>query len=126
MCKFVSAHRRSSMATASTHGESTDILTVVREELEFAWRVVVCASYVCWWRTKHYLWYDPKLSRGALIVGAVSALALLLDVLLYVFGHDAPSWLGRYAIFVLVPTALLLAIHRVGEAAKQKRELSFA
>ncbi len=106
--------------------ESTKILTVVLEELLFAWRVILCAFYICWWRSKHYLWYDPKLNRGAVIVGASSALLLLLDIVLFLFGKEAPTWLGRSAILILIPTALLLTVHRVAEVGKSKKEISFA
>ncbi len=106
--------------------ETTEMLTVVLEELSFAGSIILCAFYICWWRIKHYIWYDPNLNKGALIVAAFSALVLFLDVLLFVFGKEVPLWLGRSAILVLVPTALLLAVHRVAEAGKEKGERTFA
>jgi hypothetical protein len=110
----------------SQREESTELLTAVCEELLFAWRIILCTFYISWWRIKHYIWHDPKLNRGALIVGAISATILLLDILLFLFGKEAPTWLGRSAIFVLVPTALLLTLHRIGEARKVNKERSFA
>src|SRR5580700_2277823 len=110
----------------SQREESTQLLTAVCEELLFAWRIILCTFYISWGRIKHYIWHDPKLNRGALIVGAISAMILLLDILLFLFGKEAPTWLGRSAIFVLVPTALLLTLHRIGEARKVNKERSFA
>ncbi len=114
------------MSPTPQRKETTEMLTVVLEELSFAGSIILCAFYICWWRMKHYIWYDPNLNRGALIVAAFSALILLLDILLFVFGKEVPVWLGRSAIFVLVPTALLLAVHRVAEAGKEKGERTFA
>jgi hypothetical protein len=33
--------------------ETTEMLTVVLEELSFAWSIILCAFYICWWRMKH-------------------------------------------------------------------------
>jgi hypothetical protein len=106
--------------------ETTEMLTVVLEELSYAGSIVLCAFYISWWRIKHYIWYDPKLKRGSLIAAALCALILFLDVLLFSFGKEVPVWLGRSAIFFLVPTAILLAVHRVAEAGKEKGERTFA
>lgn len=114
------------MSSLPRSNETTEIVKVVGEELRFALNIVFCAFYICWWRAKHYIWYDPKLKRGALFVAALSALVLLLDLLLFFIGKEIPSWLGPSAIIFLVPTALVLTLHRVGEVRKVERERSFA
>lgn len=106
--------------------ESTEIIVAVREELRFAVRIVLCAIYVCWWRTKHYVRYDPKLNRGAKVAAAGSALVLFLDLLLFFLHRDLALWLGKFAIVVLVPTAAVLFLHRFAETKRRDKESSFA
>src|ERR1700730_13141440 len=113
--------------TSNPREESTETLSVIREELGFAWRIVICAFYISWWRTKHYLWFDAKLNKGAKIAAATAALILLFyEVMSSVFQREISVWLGRFAIVVLVPTALLLLVHRIQEMRKREKEVSFA
>jgi hypothetical protein len=132
-------------ATAPHEEESTEVLTVLGEELSFAWHIILCAAYICWWRIKHYIWYDSKVNRGAKVIIAISALALLPESLLFISPRHAifakyviftrlvaifekyiPPWLGPSAFVLLLLTAALLTMHKVAEAAKTKKERSFA
>jgi hypothetical protein len=114
------------MPSASRSNETTEILKVVGEELRFAFNIILCAFYICWWRTKHYIWYDPKLKKRSVYVAAISALILFLDLVLFFIGKEIPVWIGPTAFIFLIPTALILALHRVGEVRKVERERSFA
>ncbi len=114
------------MSTATDQREEpTQILAVVHEELAFAFRIVLCAFYACWWRIKHYLWFDPKLNRGAKKVAAGSGLVLFLDLALFFFHEHMALWLGGVAVVVLLPSALLLTLHRVQEAVRKEKASSF-
>ena len=114
------------MPSAPRSNETTEMVEVVGEELRFALNIVMCAFYICWWRTKHYIWYDPKLKKRSVVVAAISALVLFFDLLLFFLGKEIPVWVGRTAIVFLLPTALILTLHRVGETRKVERERSFA
>ena len=124
------------MSTGPDSEEYPPILEVVGEELGSAWRIMRCASYVLWWRVKHYLWADPKLHQAVQIAAASSAFVLFLDVLivllqrelpslLAVFRGEVPAWFGGAALIVLAIAALLLLLHRVEEAKRGKRKISF-
>ncbi len=95
------------MSTATDQREEpTQILAVVDEELAFAFRIVLCAFYACWWRIKHYLWFDPKLNRGAKNVAAGSGLVLFLDVALFFFHEHMAWWLGGVAVKIVYIPAI--------------------
>jgi hypothetical protein len=114
------------MTGSTVREEPTNILAVVREELQFAWRIVLCALYISLWRLKHYIWTDTKLNKRSSILAAFASFILFVEILLSVFHKEVGVWLGGSAIAVLVPTASVLVLHRVGELGKKRKENSFA
>jgi len=113
-------------AVPGSEEESTEIWTAVWEELKFAWHIVRCAIYICVWQAKQYLWRDPASKRLAKIGSVISAIVLFGDIALFLFHAEIAKWLGGLAIVVLIPCALVLALHHFHEAASKDKEPSFA
>jgi hypothetical protein len=111
--------------------ESTEIWGVVWEEIEFAWRIVRSALYVCFWRARHYLWRDPdsrKLAKRGL---RISAVVLFIKIVLFLFLPEIASWLAVLlgsvaAMAVLLLSSFVLALHHLHEAAANVKQLSLA
>lgn len=110
------------IASAPPPQESTHIWDVVWEELKFAWRIVYCAAYVCWWRFKHYIFIDENLNKRAKIAAGVSGAAFFADIVLFFFHREMAKWIGPAALIVLVPTGGLLLLHRIVEMVAQKKK----
>lgn len=99
---------------------------VLREEARLAWRIIVCAIYIGWWRAKHYITSDDRIHKGAKWAAIPSALLFLVEVVLSIFRVELSIWLHAATLVVLMPAALVLVLHRVKEALAKGTESSFS